>query len=174
MSKWPSQSNKMIYIQQDNAKPHIKNDDPDFRNAATKNGFNIIITHQPPNSPDTNVNDLGWFRAIQSLQTETSCKTVEELVNAVKNSFERLSPTTLNNVFLSLQSCMVEILKVRGQNSYKVPHMKKGTLIREGRLPVNLEVSMDLVKECIEYLQMSGFAEEMGQVMQMLGIQHIP
>ncbi|XP_051151877.1 uncharacterized protein LOC127265901 [Andrographis paniculata] len=67
--KWPHKKSKHIFIQQDNAKPHIKGDDAEFINAATTDGFHIVLIQQPPNSPDMNVNDLGWFRAIQSLQT---------------------------------------------------------------------------------------------------------
>ncbi|XP_057786058.1 uncharacterized protein LOC131003559 [Salvia miltiorrhiza] len=52
--KWPSFASKTIFIQQDNAKPHIKDDDPEFREVASADGFNIRIVHQPPNSPDTN------------------------------------------------------------------------------------------------------------------------
>ncbi|XP_057784891.1 uncharacterized protein LOC131002405 [Salvia miltiorrhiza] len=80
---------KDMYIyKQDNAKPHIKDDDPDFRAAASANGFDIRIIHQPPNSPDTNINDLGWFRAIQSLQVQAVSSNETELVQAVQKSFE--------------------------------------------------------------------------------------
>lgn len=60
MEKWPEGASKEIYIQQDNAKPHVKNSDPDFRAAANQNGFNITLVQQPPNSPDMNINDLGF------------------------------------------------------------------------------------------------------------------
>ncbi|XP_057809029.1 uncharacterized protein LOC131023503 [Salvia miltiorrhiza] len=168
--KWPEFASKVIFIQQDNARPHIKDDDPDFRQVASSDGFDIRIVHQPPNSPDTNINDLGWFRAIQSLQTESVCNNVEDLVAAVEKSFEDLSPTTLNNVFLSLQGCMVEILKVKGHNAYKVPHMKKGTLIRQNQLPINLEVPNELVKECLQYLIDNRCEEGMDHLMNDLGI----
>ncbi|XP_057811556.1 uncharacterized protein LOC131025786 [Salvia miltiorrhiza] len=88
-----------------------KDSDPDFRAAATAQGFDIRIVHQPPNSPDANVNDLGWFRAIHSIQTESTCYNCDDLVKAVEESYAQLSPHTLNKVFLSLQSCMVEIVK---------------------------------------------------------------
>lgn len=68
MNKWPEGASKDIFIQQDNARPHIRDNDIDFRDAASQQGFNIHLVQQPPNSPDLNVNDLGWFRAIQSLQ----------------------------------------------------------------------------------------------------------
>ncbi|XP_057809062.1 uncharacterized protein LOC131023534 [Salvia miltiorrhiza] len=146
MAKWPQFASKTIYIHQDNAKPHIKDDDPDFRAAASANGFDIRIIHQPPNSPDTNINDLGWFRAIQSLQVQAVSSNETELVQAVQKSFEELSAVTLNNVFLSLQGCYTEIMKVKGQNCYKIPHMKKGMLARQGNLPMALEVPKELVQ----------------------------
>lgn len=172
-SKWPTYASKTIYIQQDNARPHISDSDVDFRAAASSDGFDIRLVQQPPNSPDTNINDLGWFRAIQSLQHETSSYNADQLVKAVVDSFKELSPVTLNNVFLSLQGCMVEILKVKGQNRYKIPHMKKGSLIRQGLLPTNLEVDADLVKDCINYLMAEGRIEGIHGLMQDLGIHPI-
>lgn len=149
-SKWPESASKLIFIQQDNARPHIKDNDVDFRSAATKDGFDIRLVQQPPNSPYTNVNDLGWFRSIQSIQLESACYSVDQLVNSVVLSFEELDPMKLNNVFLSLHGCMVEIIKIRGQNCYKIPHMKKGSLIRHNQLPIDLEVPKSLVEECID------------------------
>ncbi|XP_057795180.1 uncharacterized protein LOC131011387 [Salvia miltiorrhiza] len=172
-AKWPQFASRVIFIQQDNAKPHIKDSDPDFRQAASSDGFDIKIVHQPPNSPDTNINDLGWFRAIQSLQTESVCTNIDTLVEAVKSSFDELSPITLNNVFLSLQGCLTEILKVKGHNTYKIPHMKKGALIRQGELPLNLQVPHDLVKEAINYLMENGIVSGMDHLRHSLGISSI-
>ena len=50
------------------APSHIAINDPEFVAAATADGWNISLYCQPPNSPDTNVLDLGFFGAIQSLQ----------------------------------------------------------------------------------------------------------
>ncbi|XP_057811524.1 uncharacterized protein LOC131025754 [Salvia miltiorrhiza] len=173
MAKWPTGASKVIYIQQDNAKPHITNDDPIWRQHANQNGFTFILVQQPPNSPDTNVNDLRWFRAIQSFQTQTSSQTINQLIEVVHKAFEELSPNTLNNVFLSLQECMVEIMKVKGENSYKLPHMKKGELARADAFPLNLEVSQDLVRECISYLIEQGGAAGIEELINTLGIQRL-
>lgn len=71
IEKWPApSSSKPIFVQQDNAKPHISVKDPEYLEAAKKYGLNIRLTCQPPNSPDMNVLDLGFFRAIQSLHQE--------------------------------------------------------------------------------------------------------
>ncbi|XP_057791204.1 uncharacterized protein LOC131008338 [Salvia miltiorrhiza] len=152
MNKWPQGASKLIFIQQDNAKPHISDSDIEFRQAASQNGFDIRLVQQPPNSPDTNVNDLGWFRAIQSIQEESVCTTVDQLVNAVCKSFMDLSPIALNKVFLSLQGCMIETMKMNGHNAYKLPHMSKNALIRQNALPLTLKVDKDLVDQCIMHM----------------------
>lgn len=170
MSKWPEGASKNICIQQDNARPHINDSDPAFRAATCQHGFNITLVQQPPNSPDCNVNDLGWFRAIQSLQVEHSCKTMDGLINAVVNSFHDLTAITLNNVFLSLQGCMIEIMKLQGNNCYKIPHMGKGALIRSDRHPLNLEVPMELAIEC-NFLKEMGCMEGLHLIMQSLQIE---
>ncbi|WOG99681.1 hypothetical protein DCAR_0519035 [Daucus carota subsp. sativus] len=70
-SMWPGgHSGGIIFVQQDNAKPHISVDDPEFVEDVKRNGFDIRLCFQPPNSPDLNVLDLGFFRAIQTLQHE--------------------------------------------------------------------------------------------------------
>lgn len=64
-AKWPredaSKESKPIFIQQDNARPHIDPSDPIFCEAAAQDGFNIQLICQPPNSPDFNVLDLEVF-----------------------------------------------------------------------------------------------------------------
>lgn len=45
---------------------------------------------QPPYSPDFNVLDLGYFRAIQTLQHKEAPKTVDELVRAVGKIIRRI------------------------------------------------------------------------------------
>ncbi|KAH7847713.1 hypothetical protein Vadar_029412 [Vaccinium darrowii] len=113
--------------------------DPEFIEAASKDEFDIRLSFQPPNSPDLNVLDLGVFRAIQSLQYQQALKTIDELVSAVKKSFEELSLESLNHVFLTFQACMVEVMKVYGGINYKVPHMGKNRLERNGNLPIHIQ-----------------------------------
>lgn len=157
-------------IQQDNARPHINNKDPDFNDVANADGFQITLIQQPPNSPDVNVNDLGFFRAIQSLQQQEACKNAEELVSAVTSSYNKLEAMTLNKVFLSLQCCLKEIMKVKGQNNYKIPHMKKNALILQNALPTNMEVPEFLVRDSIDHLIGEEYTQDVGDLMAELGI----
>ncbi|XP_047961430.1 uncharacterized protein LOC125206185 [Salvia hispanica] len=151
-SKWPTSACKEIYIQQDNAKPHISTTDPQFEEAANSNGFKIQLICQPPNSPDTNILDLSFFRAIQSLKDKKPCNNVDELLQNVREAYEELTPQTLNKVFLTLQSVLTEILEVKGGNNYKIPHMNKDRLERIGALPNVLEVEERVVRDVLEYL----------------------
>ncbi|XP_074292108.1 uncharacterized protein LOC141618957 [Silene latifolia] len=150
--KWPENASKTIYIQQDIARPHIKNSDADFREATTSDGRNIQLVQQPPNSPDMNVLDLGFFRAIQSLQTLTNSYKLDEPVEAVTLYFNNLEVVKLNYVYISMQGCMLEVLKRRGHNDYKIPHMHKTKLAKAGLLPQYLEADVDLVKDNIRYI----------------------
>jgi hypothetical protein len=42
--------------------------------------------------------------------------------------------------------------KVYGSNKYKLPHMKKGTLERQGTLPLQVHCEESLVHEAMEKL----------------------
>ncbi|XP_076903051.1 uncharacterized protein LOC143558005 [Bidens hawaiensis] len=150
--KWPHGDMGPIFIQQDNARPHINIDDEQFIQEASRGGFDIRLCFQPPNNPDLNVLDLGFFRAIQSLQEQEVLGSIDELVHAVQTSFDKMSSHELNNVFLTLQTCMKEIMKVHGINNYQTPHIGKGKLERQGRLPLQIECDGDLINEVVSSL----------------------
>ncbi|KAK9750176.1 hypothetical protein RND81_02G178500 [Saponaria officinalis] len=169
--KWPASASKEIIIQQDNAKPHINGKDKDFIEASTSDGFNIKLTQQPAMSPDLNILDLGFFRSIQSLQDENPAKNVDELVKNVQDAYERETAECLDNVWLSLQACMMEIMKVKGHNNYKLPHLGKAAQRRQRTLPRDLVVDEELVKECIQFLITCGLITELEQLMLDVGIQ---
>ncbi|XP_010474143.1 PREDICTED: uncharacterized protein LOC104753613 [Camelina sativa] len=148
--KWPREDRgKTIFIQQDNARTHIACSDTDFQEVASRYGFDIQLKSQPPNSPDLNILDLGFFSAIQSLQHKACPKTIKDLVCAVEESFERYPTNHVNRIFLTLQSCMLEIMKVVGSNKYKIPHMKKSTLERNGLLPKQLSCDAMLLEHVL-------------------------
>ena len=47
---------------------------------------------------------------------------------------------------------MREIIRKKGTIHYDVPHMKKKSLEREGKLPVRLTIDKDYVDAAIEWL----------------------
>ncbi|KAF7141606.1 hypothetical protein RHSIM_Rhsim06G0137900 [Rhododendron simsii] len=100
-----------------NSKNRSAGFDAEFLKAASQEGFDICLLFQPPQSPDMNVLDLGFFRAIQSLQYQEAPTTIDALVHAVEKSFDKYPSEKLNRVFLTLQTCMIEVMKVYGGQS---------------------------------------------------------
>jgi hypothetical protein len=95
-AKWPREDvGRPIFIQQDNAPTHLKLDDPVFCEAAKQEGFDIRLICQPANSPDFNILDLGFFRAIQAIQYKKNAKTIEALVLAVQEVKIKLVNVTM-------------------------------------------------------------------------------
>ena len=68
LEKWlrRDRMSRTIYIQQDGATNHIHEDDKEFNNALMEQDINTKPYMQTLNSPDVNLLDLGFFRAIQS------------------------------------------------------------------------------------------------------------
>ncbi|XP_028789840.1 uncharacterized protein LOC114745810 [Neltuma alba] len=86
--KWPRDDvGETIIIQRDNVPCHINDNDEEFRRVTCDSGFDIHLMSQPPNSPNLNVLDLGYFNAIQALQHKKAPKTVDALIDAVKKSY---------------------------------------------------------------------------------------
>lgn len=88
-------------IQQDNAKTHIDVNDLEFVQAAQLDGWNIQMTCQPPNSPDLNVLDLGFFAAIQALFQKGTPNNIEQIVAKVDQAFRDYPVERANRIFLT-------------------------------------------------------------------------
>ncbi|KAG2884853.1 hypothetical protein PC119_g25508 [Phytophthora cactorum] len=145
-AKWPrGDRGKIIYVQQDNATPHIQPNDPDGLREGSRDGWDIRLIFQPPNSPDLNC--LDYFSAIQTLQYKTYVSTTELLIEVVEASFRNLDRRKLDNIFLTLQQVMGCILACKGGIVYKLPHLGKAKLRRQGKLPRYVVCNADVVKE---------------------------
>ncbi|XP_021732073.1 uncharacterized protein LOC110698865 [Chenopodium quinoa] len=152
MSKWPEGLPKDVVIQWDNVRPHQVPTDAEFLAVTTANGFNIQFVFQPAQSPDLNVLDLGLFRSIQSLQYQSFPRDLEELVEKVKQSYDTFNPHVNKYIWVTLQKCMIKILKAEGGNKYKIPHLNKKRLENLGNLPDLVEVQKEVALEAVEYL----------------------
>jgi hypothetical protein len=62
---------------------------------------------------------------IQSLQHQQASNSINELIEAIMDSFNAMGHDKLKNVFLSLQQCLIEVMKRGGGHNYKLPHMDK-------------------------------------------------
>ena len=121
-----------VYVQQDNAPAHNIVDDPDIVAAGTADGWNIRLINQPPNSPDTNILDLGFFNSIQSLQDRTTLLTVDELIEEVGRVFVAQEAVVLGRIWTTYQAVLEQIMLAKGDNTFKLPHLHKQTADRRG------------------------------------------
>ena len=157
LSNWPRGRNtRKVRIQQDNAKPHLSPDE--FKviweerkeqmqsEFADGQEFDITLYNQAAQSPDTNINDLCFFASIQSLQQKERTMNLGELVARVTRCYEEYDWRKLNNAFLTLQCVLNEILICNGDNNYKLPHISKAKLEREGQLPMSIHVAEEAIQ----------------------------
>jgi hypothetical protein len=128
---------KCVRIQQDGAKSHIDPQDEEWLDALKELApeKNITFYTQCAQSPDCNINDLAFFRSIQSLYYEAAPHDKLALIAAAYPA------NKINHMWLTLQSCLNQIRENNGGNHYSIPHMNKEKLEREGKLPKVLMVS---------------------------------
>jgi hypothetical protein len=152
--KWPDHDREII-IQQDGASSHINENDPAFVEVATAGNWQIRLRTQPAQSPDTNTLDLCFFRALQSAQWDHGfAYEIDGMITQVIRAFTEFGTRKIDFGFLTLQSCLDEILASSGRNTYKIPHIGKDRLLRAGALPVRIIASahaLDVAR------QMAGF-----------------
>ena len=137
--KWPM-NNGRIQLQQDGAKSHILEDDEDFTEAVDEIGLNLTMYTQLPNSPDTNILDLGFFRTTQLFNDDCPANE-EELTKSVEKAYGEYPLCKLNHVWLTLQSCLNMIVENDGGSDYKIPHMGKESMERRGLVPQLLDIT---------------------------------
>ena len=141
IEKWPrtDRLSRKIWIQQDGAKSHINTDDQEFREAIQDQELNAGLYTQAANSPDVNLLDLGFFRAIQSFN-DAAPKNEEDLIKSVQLAYNNYPRTKLNRTWLTLQSVFNQIILCNGDNEYDIQHLSKEKLERAGKLPIVLDV----------------------------------
>ena len=116
-AKWPDR-NQSILIQQDGASSHIDEDDPEFVAVGVTRVWNIRLMTQSPKSPDLNVLDLSFFRALQSKQWSNGyAETMDELIETVLLAYDDFQHMTLNFGWLTLIGCYDDVITTHGDNN---------------------------------------------------------
>lgn len=137
-------------IQEDNAPGHQSiRRRSNVEALAVQLGINMRMHAQPPNGPDFNILDLGFFRALQATRYTLPRHNKDQLIDAVKQAFDRCPAVKLNRLFLTLQSCLDESLKFSGGNKCKIPHMNKAKMEKEKTLPLALTLSREAYEMAI-------------------------
>jgi len=134
---------QQIIIQQDGAPTHVNPRDHEWMQHLTDMGIEekIKLVTQPANSPDLNINDLGFFNALQSMCYCTTPTNEVDLIEMVTKTFKECPTNKINRIWLSLQTVFNNLIEDYGGNKYKMTRMGKDKLEHKNRLPVVLEVT---------------------------------
>ncbi|ETO66029.1 hypothetical protein F444_16720 [Phytophthora nicotianae P1976] len=135
-----------IKVQQDNAGPHVAEDNGDILEAGIEHGWTIETTCQPPRSPDMNVLDLGLFNAIQSVQYRYPTHKLQGLIAVVEDAFRGLPRTIIDKCVVTLQRILQCVISCGGGNNYALPRVRKLYLSTISNLtPSSLPIPKEIV-----------------------------
>lgn len=73
-------------------------------------------------------------------------KTVQNVVTAVKNGFHQYPSKYLSSFFFTLLSVYESLMKVKGDNSFKIQHKRKNELTSKRKLQCNLDCEQNIYK----------------------------
>ena len=136
-------------------KNHISENDKEFNDALTEKDINAKLYMQATSSPDINLLDLGFFRAIQSFN-DGAPKKKEELIESVSVVYDNYPRQKINQTWLALQCCFNQMIIHNSDNDYNKDHITKEKLEQLGKL-ANV---MDVVEEVDHVLNTNDTEDE--------------
>ena len=123
--KMPWLKQEQIIIQQDGAPAHKGKGNMIFFDVeGQKRGWNIKVITQPAQSPDLNINDLAFFRSLKCRveNLKKDANNLDILYRAIMRAWNQYDGETLHRIWGIQYACYREILRLKGDNDYKVPH----------------------------------------------------
>ena len=107
---------------------------------------------QPANLPGTNINDLGFFNALQKLQETHQFTNLMEMMETVENCFEAIILRKLDDIFYTLMMVMIAIMCCGGNNNYPLDHIHKDELRKKNEFPYTLSCPEEALIKTAESL----------------------
>ena len=98
-------------------------------------GPKVRLVYQPPDSPDLNVMDLGffsklWIKVHKILKNYDRVPTVDDAWEAAQAAWESVSSIDIEILFRTLDARMKQVIECNGRNDMPIPH---------GRIRENVE-----------------------------------
>ena len=116
-----------VKIQFDNAPGHVTGRAVDERlqRAMNKAKPKIVIVLQIPQSPCTNLCDLGFFRSIDSRLPKLRSFKLPEFIQQIKGAYQDYPPEKIASLVEMKRRVVQCLIKYKGTNDFKLPHGKK-------------------------------------------------
>ena len=112
----------------------------------------VELKTQPSQSPDLNVNDLGFFASLKSRVWRASASSVDELVQNVFDQYEEYDGDTLERVWQSLFKVYNQTLRKLGGNDFCVEYTGVGKRHRDGTLETVVKYDAEAFSAAWDYL----------------------
>ena len=145
--KMPWLRSKRVVVQQDGASPHTGKNNPEILSSAGMGrGWMVDLVMQPAQSPDLNVNDLGFFASLTSSVWGMNASSIDELVQTIFQQYEEYDGATSERVWQSLFKVYNQTLRKMGDNEFGVEHTRVTARQREGTLERVVKYDQDAFK----------------------------
>ena len=144
---------EIVTVQQDGASPHTGKNNPRELNLAGKvEGWNIKLITQPAQSPDLNINDLGFFSSLKSRVWQESFSTCDELAASVATMYDDYDAETLERIWQSLFKIYNQVFRTLGRNDFDVEHSQTEKKQQEGKLHKVVSVDREAYERALAWL----------------------
>ncbi len=121
---------KEVTVQYDNARPHAKKDIQARLQEAARNkhgeaGMEIKLAPQPVQSPDVNLNDLGFYASFDRAIGNRRKYELSSWWRQIQACFKEYPEAKLDKLVLIKRMILTEIVQCAGDNDYKLPHQRR-------------------------------------------------
>ena len=79
---------------------------------------------QPPNSPDMNANDLGFYRSLEKAVGPRCPFKLDKLWKKVEHAFYSYNEDKLTKIFEQKARVFPAVIKAKGNNNFPMPHRR--------------------------------------------------
>jgi hypothetical protein len=150
-AKMPFLRGEHVIVQQDGARAHTGRGNVEkFNELGREGGWHIEVVTQPAQSPDLNINDLGFFRSMKTRVEALKARnpTLDTMMEGVEQAWEAFDAQTLERIWAHQLECYRRILIQEGGNYYAAPHSDIGKRQLGGLQVLDYDVDRALVTQC--------------------------
>ena len=115
----------------------------------------VELVTQPAQSPDLNVNDLGFFASLKSRVWGMNASSIDELVETIFQQYAEYDGDTLERVWQSLFKVYNQTLRKMGDNDFRVEHTGVSARQKAGTLERVVEYDKKAFAEAWDYMAKS-------------------
>ena len=112
----------------------------------------VELVTQHAQSPDLNVNDLGFFASLKSRVWGMNASSIDELVQTIFQQYEEYDGATLERVWQSLFKVYNQKIRKMGDNDFSVEHTGVTARQRAGTLERVVKYGQDAFSKAWDYL----------------------